>query len=129
MNRACNGDQRLNVIIGDANLVEAKLLSIFLAQQNCEVNVTQTGEAVVSAALGGAPVDVAIINCALNGSLGGMDATRKMRQAGFQGVIIATTTDATVSLRNEWKAAGCNALLQKPISIDTMMMVIWESVN
>ena len=56
--------------------------------------------------------------------LDGLDATRQLREIGYQGTIIGVTAFNSEDLRTSWFHAGCNEILDKPLTRSALINTI-----
>jgi CheY-like chemotaxis protein len=58
--------------------------------------------------------------------LDGVEATRRLRESGFQGAIFALSAHAMADDRKRFIAAGCNDHIAKPIDIERLVVRLAE---
>jgi osomolarity two-component system, sensor histidine kinase SLN1 len=123
--------KRLSVIVADANSTDAMLLQIYLRTHCSHVATVHSGQASVDAVVDSvrhdSPFDAVILNIRVHG-IDGIEATKLMREAGYTRPIIGTSSEFTTQHKQQWTAAGCNAFVEKPIRLDTLMEVLLASV-
>ena len=56
--------------------------------------------------------------------MNGPDAVREIREKGFTGVILGLTGSVFPDETNEFMDAGCDAVLQKPLNLETFRSVL-----
>ena len=117
-----------------------RLISLVLQKAGATVTIAQNGHEAVEKALvsfsGGGrrrddpkePFDIVLMDIQMPG-MDGYEATRRLRQAGYDGPIIALSAHATTHAASECLAAGCNDCLAKPIDRDTLLRKIAEYVK
>jgi signal transduction histidine kinase/CheY-like chemotaxis protein len=68
-------------------------------------------------------IDVVVMDMAMPG-LDGFEATRRLRQSGFDRPIIALTAAATKEDRDKCLEAGCDAYLSKPVDRQALLHLV-----
>ena len=98
-----------------------------LEQMNLKVDVAADGRMACEMAerskAEGNPYDLILMDIQMP-TMNGYEATRWLRQHGWQGSIVAATADALPSSRDQCRAAGCNDYLAKPISAQRLRDVL-----
>ncbi|GAB1420792.1 response regulator [Anaerolineales bacterium] len=69
-------------------------------------------------------VDLVFMDIQLNGSISGLEVTRRLRALGYTVPIIALTAYAMVGDRERCIEAGCDDYLSKPISIPLILSLL-----
>jgi len=94
------------------------LITTFLKSKGAKVNIAENGKTALAVALAewkaGRPFDVILMDVQMP-ELDGLDATRQLRQAGYDRPIIALTANAMSGDRQECLEAGCDDYTTKPI--------------
>jgi signal transduction histidine kinase/DNA-binding response OmpR family regulator len=101
------------VLVAEDNPDNQKLISFLLRRAGAGVTVADNGEKAVEAALAGR-FDLVLMDVQMP-VLNGVDATRRLRQQGYRGAIVALTANALKSDVDACLAAGCNDFSPKPI--------------
>lgn len=100
------------------------LLSLFLSKAGAEVSYAENGregaDRTLQAARSGRPYDLVLMDMQMP-VLDGYDATREIRQAGYDRPVIALTAFATSEDRDRCLRAGCDDFLTKPITRATLI--------
>jgi CheY-like chemotaxis protein len=95
------------------------LIAFLLKRMNLEVDLAGDGRAVCAMAeksqAEGRPYDLIFMDIQMP-EMNGYEATRRLRQQGWQGPIVALTAHAMVGDREKCLAAGCDDYLSKPVS-------------
>ena len=106
-----------------------RLLSFLLGRAGAEVTVADNGQIaydlVLAAKEQGEPVDAIVMDMQMP-VLDGYDATRKIRESGFTGPIIALTANAMSTDRRACLDAGCDDYLTKPVDRRKLLSTITE---
>jgi len=103
----------LNILVAEDNRTNQLVARGLLKKLGCTVTFADDGGAAVTAALAGS-YDVVLMDVQMP-EVDGREATRRLREAGYQGSIIALTAGAFSEDRDACLAAGMNDFLSKPI--------------
>jgi PAS domain S-box-containing protein len=95
-----------------------KLISAILRKAGAEIDLASNGRVAVEKALAalsaGTPYDMILMDMQMP-ELDGYDATRQLRQAGYDKPIVALTAHAMADDRQKCLAAGCDDYATKPV--------------
>ncbi len=91
-----------------------RLISIFLRRAGVEVKIVDSGLAAVNAGLG-SEYDLVLMDMQMP-VMDGLTATRRLRNLGYKGPIVALTANASMQDREACLDAGCNDFITKPIT-------------
>ncbi|MBN2216988.1 MAG: PAS domain S-box protein [Pirellulales bacterium] len=108
-----------------------RLISFLLKKAGAEVDVAENGqiacEKALAATASGEPFDVILMDMQMP-IMHGYEATRRLRDAGYTGPILALTANAMLGDDEKCLAAGCNGYLTKPIDRAKFLPAIAESL-
>jgi len=108
------GPLKSSVLVADDNADLRELVSHQLQKLGVEVMVAGNGQEAMELALAQNP-HLVLMDMEMP-ILSGLDAVTKLRERGFEGVIVAFTAhDDGIRTQNAL-ACGCNAVLKKPLS-------------
>ncbi len=117
----------VRVLLVDDARDNQKLIAHFLRKEGAEVTICDNGLDAVRAALdaeaSGKPFAVILMDMQMP-ILDGYSATRKLREEGYRGTIIALTAHAMTGEREKVLAAGCDDYATKPINRARLVEVI-----
>ena len=113
----------VRILLADDSLDNQKLLRTVLGNVGAEVEIEVNGRLAVERIQAGA-FDVVLMDMDMP-EMDGYEATRKLRDGGYTGPILALTAHAMLSDRERCLAAGCDVHLAKPFDrrrlIETIM--------
>jgi signal transduction histidine kinase/CheY-like chemotaxis protein/HPt (histidine-containing phosphotransfer) domain-containing protein len=121
-NMSLNGVRVLLVDDGDTN---RKLISLLLTRANAVVEIAENGALAVHAVEHG-EFDMILMDMQMP-VMDGYTATRRIREMGFQGPIIALTAHAMKGDQQKCEAAGCSGYLSKPVNMDELIATLKSS--
>ncbi len=102
-----------NVLLAEDNLVNQKLIGLYLKKAGINVVSVDNGKQAVEEALSN-HYDLILMDMQMP-EMGGLEATRILRQAGYGNPIVALTANALKDDKDKCLAAGCDDFLAKPI--------------
>jgi CheY-like chemotaxis protein len=104
-----------------------RLICHILTRAGAEVVLAENGQAAVDLALKSRdqamPFDVILMDMQMP-VLGGYDATRRLRQEGYEGAIIALTAHAMSTDEQKCREAGCDDYVVKPLNRGALFAAI-----
>lgn len=110
------------VLVVEDNDVNCKVAQAMLSRFGCDVTIARDGEAGVDAALSG-DFDLVLMDCRMPG-LDGFGATRRLRETGYGGPIVALTAQVLAGDRERCLEAGMDGYLAKPIDMEELRAMI-----
>jgi CheY-like chemotaxis protein len=108
--------------LAEDNPVNQKLISRILSKTGATVTLVPDGEQALHAALE-RRYDLVLMDVNMP-VMGGLEATRALRERGYEGPIFALTAEHGLEEIQASLAAGCNGHLTKPIEIAEFYKVL-----
>jgi signal transduction histidine kinase/CheY-like chemotaxis protein len=109
-----------------------RLLELMLTRAGLRVSFAHDGQEGLSEALlahaAGEPFDVILMDMQMP-VLDGYTATRRLRQIGYAGPIVALTAHSLAGERERCLTAGCDAYATKPIERAALLRLIFEMLQ
>lgn len=118
----CAEANRLRVLVIDDDPFSLRLATAYLNELNADVEQADTGEKGVAMALE-TPYDVIFMDISMPG-MDGYEATRKLRDEGYRGMIIAATALESDADRKKCTEAGCDRYMGKPFSQEDFLKIV-----
>jgi len=115
------------VLLAEDGEDNQRLIAHILKKAGAEITVVENGKLAVAAALKADSTDHAFDVILMDMQMPVMDgygATKKLRQDGYTGPIIALTAHSSASDRKECIAAGCDGFASKPIERQQLVDLI-----
>lgn len=103
---------------------QGRLYLNFLQRAGAEVTLECTGQSAVDTVRKTPDLYDSVVMDFQMPELDGLDATRQLREMGFQGTIIGVTAFNSDELRTSWFQAGCNELLDKPLARSALIHAV-----
>lgn len=115
------------ILLAEDGRDNQRLISYLLEQAGAEVLLATNGREAVELGLADCAadelIDLVLMDLQMPG-VDGLDATRQLRTAGFDGPIIALTANAMEGTREKCLAAGCDDYLSKPLDTAKLFEII-----
>ncbi len=122
----------LRVLLAEDGLDNQRLITKFLTAAGAKVEVAENGalacERVLGAADSGQPFDLVLMDMQMP-VMDGYAATKKLRQQGYRGPVIALTANAMKGDREKCLAAGCDEFISKPVKRVRLTQAILEWID
>jgi CheY-like chemotaxis protein len=107
--------------------VNRRLLEKLLTKRGARVTPAESGpealEREAEARAGGRPFHATLMDIHMP-RMDGIETTQRLREAGYGGLILAVTADATLGGRAEFTAAGFDDLVPKPIDKEKLFSLL-----
>jgi signal transduction histidine kinase/CheY-like chemotaxis protein/HPt (histidine-containing phosphotransfer) domain-containing protein len=117
----------IRVLLADDGDTNRKLLQLFLSRQGAQVVTAENGELAVAATLR-QQFDVILMDMQMP-VMDGYAATRRLRDRGHDGPIIALTAHAMLGDRKKCEDAGCSGYVTKPVNMDELVNVVYQAAR
>ena len=119
----------LKILLAEDGPDNQRLITHVLRKGGATVVVVDNGQAAVESALAAAAAGKAYHAILMDMQmpvLDGYQATRRLREQGYAGTIIALTAHAMATDRQKCLSAGCDEYATKPINRDVLIQLIYE---
>ncbi len=121
------GTIRGRVLLAEDEPDIQRLIELILSKAGLEVDLADDGNAACEMALAsqaeGRPYDLILMNM-LMPELNGFEATRRLRQSGWKGPIIALTAYAMPDDCDKCLQAGCDDYISKPVDHEDLLAAV-----
>jgi len=108
--------------------IEDNLANLALIERICQMNNDELitfHDAESALTLESGYADLILMDLHLgNHSMNGLQLTRLLRQKGVEVPIIAITAYDTLGYPDEYREAGCNEYIRKPVEVNSMLGLI-----
>ncbi len=95
---------------------QGRLYLKFLQVAGAEVTLECNGQSAVDAIRKSPSLFDAVVMDFQMPEMDGIESTRRLRELGYRGAIIAVTAFGSGELRQSWFQAGCDEFLEKPLN-------------
>jgi CheY-like chemotaxis protein/HPt (histidine-containing phosphotransfer) domain-containing protein len=120
-------DPRVRILLAEDTPDIQLLTSILLKEAGADVTAVGNGQQAVEKALAarsaGQPFALILMDMQMP-VMDGFDATRRLRQEGYEGRIVALTAHSMAADRQECLSAGCDDFLTKPVAPDRLAALV-----
>ena len=111
----------------DDGKANRQLIKLVLEKAGCIVTEAENGKIGRDLALA-SKYDVVLMDMQMP-VMDGYQATTALRDAGYEGPIVALTANAMAGDREKCMAAGCSGFLAKPVNIDELIVLVSQHVT
>jgi PAS domain S-box-containing protein len=115
------------VLLAEDGPDNQRLIGLLLKKAGAEVTIVENGQRacdeVLAACSRGEPFDVILMDMQMP-VMDGYEATRRLREAGYPGPILALTAHAMEGAEGECRNAGCDGYLTKPIDREKFLAAV-----
>lgn len=115
------------VLLAEDGMDNQRLIEFILTKAGAEVTVAENGqvalEAVAAAEAAGTPFNLILMDMQMP-VMDGYEATRRLRDRGYEGRIIALTAHAMAADREKCLAAGCDEFVTKPVQRSNLLLSV-----
>ena len=119
------------VLVAEDGPENRRFLGLVLRKAGASVELAENGEQVMQMIAKASPenaCDIILMDMQMP-VLDGYDATRRLRQQGYEGQIIAVTAHTDAFDKQMCLQAGCNRYLAKPVDRETLLAAVAECVQ
>ena len=115
------------ILVVDDGKANRQLIKLVLEKAGCIVTEAENGKIGRDLALA-SKYDVVLMDMQMP-VMDGYQATTALRDAGYEGPIVALTANAMAGDREKCMAAGCSGFLAKPVNIDELIVLVSQHVT
>lgn len=115
------------ILLAEDNVDNQQLYSLLLDNIGAEIIIVSNGKEAVEVAMS-EPFDVIFMDMQMP-IMDGVEATRKLRRSGYNGVIISLTANAMKQDKEACFAAGCNDYITKPVSKEILYDTVYQYLD
>jgi two-component system, sensor histidine kinase and response regulator len=110
------------ILLAEDNPYNQRLIGLYIERTGAQIAIAENGEQAVEQALGG-QFDLVLMDLQMP-VMGGLEATRLLRDTLYPGPIVALTAHSMSGDREQALAAGCTDFLTKPVDWAALYRVI-----
>jgi two-component system sensor histidine kinase/response regulator len=114
------------ILLTEDSADNQRIISLILSRAGFHVTVAENGQVAYDVAMAalneGAPFDLILMDMQMP-VMDGYEATRRLRQSGYNHPIVALTAHATTGDRSKCLDAGCDYYITKPINRNELLLV------
>ncbi len=112
----------LRILVVDDGETNRKLIGLMLERRGAEIHMAENGKVAAETSLL-FPFDIILMDMQMP-VMDGYTSTRRIREQGFTGPIVALTAHAMEGDRRSANARGCSEYLSKPIDFDVLLQTV-----
>ncbi len=120
------------ILLAEDSIDNQRIICLILSNAGFKVTVAENGQVACEKALAavneGRPYDLILMDMQMP-IIGGHEATRLLRTAGYTRPIVALTANATVEDRQKCLDAGCDFYVSKPVNRAELLAVATDCVR
>ena len=116
------------VLVVDDVETNLDIMDGILSMYGIEAELSPSGVDALERVSGGKAYDVIFMDHMMP-ELDGIETTRRLREDGYKGAIVALTANALVSNKENFMQSGFNEFLAKPIDIDELSKCLMQFVH
>lgn len=133
------GEPRFRILLAEDGPENRRLIAMILSKAGADVTMAENGQEAVGMALSTMagkehnqenatePFDLILMDMQMP-VMDGYEATRRLRQNGYSGLIVAVTGHTRSFDRQKCLDAGCNDYLAKPLDREKLLAMVSEHV-
>ena len=121
-------DREFNILVAEDNKLSSQLIDIILAIPNLKVTKVYNGAEAVDHCRTGKPVDLVLMDIKMP-VMDGFEATKLIRKLLPKLPIIAQTAYAGEEDKEKAIKSGCNDVITKPFSKETLISIIMDNLS
>ena len=111
-----------SVLVAEDNVVNSRLISLYLTKIGVTIILAENGRQAIKKATDNS-VDLILMDQEMP-EMSGCEATKQLRKEGFDRPILAFTASDDIKDRTSMMNAGCNDIVEKPVSLDHLYQTL-----